>query len=60
MAVERHQDGRNDDAAAIIEDVLSDPVFAEQFPMNEIYYLLGTCYQQMGMVHEAAEAFKRS
>jgi hypothetical protein len=37
-----------------------DPVFAEQFPMNEIYYLLGTCYQEMGMAHEAAEAFKRS
>ena len=52
--------GRNDEAAAIIEDVLADPVFAEQFPMNEIYYLLGTCYQEMGMPHEAAEAFKRS
>jgi len=60
VAVEAHQAGRNDDAAAIIEDVLADPVFAEQFPMNEIYYLLGTCYQEMGMADEAAEAFKRS
>jgi tetratricopeptide (TPR) repeat protein len=60
IAVEKHQAGNNDDAAAIIEDVLADPVFAEQFPMNEIYYLLGSCYQEMGMVHEAAEAFKRS
>jgi tetratricopeptide (TPR) repeat protein len=60
VAVEAHHAGRNDDAAAIIEDVLADPVFAEQFPMNEIYYLLGTCYQEMGMQHEAAEAFKRS
>jgi hypothetical protein len=60
VAVEAHHVGRNDDAAAIIEDVLGDPVFAEQFPMNEIYYLLGTCYQEMGMAHEAAEAFKRS
>jgi tetratricopeptide (TPR) repeat protein len=60
VAVESHHAGRNDDAAAIIEDVLADPVFAEQFPMNEIYYLLGTCYQEMGMAHEAAEAFKRS
>jgi len=60
VAVEASQSGRNDDAAAIIEDVLADPVFAEQFPMNEIYYLLGTCYQEMGMAHEAAEAFKRS
>jgi tetratricopeptide (TPR) repeat protein len=60
VAVEAHHGGRNDDAAAIIEDVLADPVFAEQFPMNEIYYLLGTCYQELGMQHEAAEAFKRS
>jgi len=60
LAVEAHHAGRNDDAAAIIEDVLADPVFAEQFPMNEIYYLLGTCYQEMGLAHEAAEAFKRS
>jgi len=51
---------RNDEAAAIIEDVLADPVFAEQFPMNEIYFMLGTCYQEMGMVNEAAAAFKRS
>ena len=60
VAIEAHHAGRNDDAAAIIEDVLADPVFTEQFPMNEIYYLLGTCYQEMGMAHEAAEAFKRS
>jgi tetratricopeptide (TPR) repeat protein len=60
VAVESHHTGRTDEAAAIIEDVLADPVFAEQFPMNEIYYLLGTCYQEMGMAHEAAEAFKRS
>ncbi|MSN25467.1 MAG: tetratricopeptide repeat protein [Geobacter sp.] len=60
IAVEEQHVGRNDEAAAIIEDVLSDPVFAEQFPMNEIYYLLGTCYQEIGLMAEAAEAFKRS
>ncbi|HEY4743367.1 MAG TPA: tetratricopeptide repeat protein [Desulfuromonadaceae bacterium] len=60
VAVEAHHGGRSDEAAAIIEDVLADPVFSEQFPVNEIYYLLGTCYQEMGMAGEAAEAFKRS
>lgn len=60
VAVEEHHAGRNDDAAAIIEDVLADPVFAGQFPVNEVYYLLGTCYQEMGLAKEAAEAFKRS
>ena len=60
VAVESRHAGRTDEAAAIIEDVLADPVFAEQFPMNEVYFLLGTCYQELGMVQEAAEAFKRS
>lgn len=60
VAVEEQHAGRHDEAAAIIEDVLSDPVFAEQFPMNEVYYLLGTCYQEIGLMTEAAEAFKRS
>jgi len=60
VAVEEHHAGRNDEAAAIIEDVLGDPVFSEQFPANQVYYLLGTCYQEMGMGAEAAEAFKRS
>jgi tetratricopeptide (TPR) repeat protein len=60
MALEERNAGRNDEAAAIIEDVLADPFFAEQFPMGEVYYLLGTCYQELGMLNEAAEAFRRS
>jgi tetratricopeptide (TPR) repeat protein len=60
VAVEEHHAGHDDQAAAIIEDVLSDSVFSEQFPVNGIYYLLGSCYQRMGMVSEAAAAFKRS
>jgi len=60
VALEERNAGRNDEAAAIIEDVLADPFFAEQFPMGEVYYLLGACYQEMGMPNEAAEAFRRS
>lgn len=60
VALEEHQAGRNDDAAAIIEDVLSDPLFSEQFPMNEVYYLLGGIYQEMGMMDDAARAFRKS
>jgi len=60
VALEERSAGRNDEAAAIIEDILADPFFAEQFPMGEVYFLLGTCYQELGMVNEAAEAFGRS
>lgn len=60
VAVEMHHIGSNDDATAIINDVLADQIFAEQFPLNEVYYLLGTCYQELGLMTEAAEAFRRS
>lgn len=60
IAVEQHGNGFNDDAADIIKDVLADAVFADQFPLNEVYSLLGTCYQEIGLTAEAAEAFKRS
>jgi tetratricopeptide (TPR) repeat protein len=60
VAVELHHSGFNDEAAAIIKDVLTDQIFTEQFPMNEVYYLLGTCYQEIGLMDKAAEAFKRS
>jgi len=60
VAVERHHYGCSDEAAAIIADVLADQIFADQFPMKEVYYLLGTCYQEIGLMAEAAEAFKRS
>ncbi|MGB9080681.1 MAG: hypothetical protein WCD00_05235 [Desulfuromonadaceae bacterium] len=60
VAVEQHLDGFNGEAAAIINDVLADPIFAAQFPLNEVYYLLGTCYQEIGLMDKAAEAFKRS
>lgn len=60
VAVEQHQNGCNSEAAEIIEDVISDSVFIEQFPMKEVYYLLGICYQECGEMDRAAKAFKRS
>jgi tetratricopeptide (TPR) repeat protein len=60
VAVEQHHTGQNEGAIAIIEDVLTDVVFGEQFPLHEVYYLLGSCYQEAGLMDKAAQAFKRS
>jgi tetratricopeptide (TPR) repeat protein len=60
IAVEQHHSGQYDSASAIIEDVLADSVFGEQFPLHEVYYLLGSCYQEAGLMDKAAQAFKRS
>ncbi|MDD2899168.1 MAG: tetratricopeptide repeat protein [Desulfuromonadaceae bacterium] len=60
IAVEQHYSGNSADAVSIIQDVLADTIFSEQFPMNQVYYLLGTCYQEIGLMAEAAEAFRRS
>jgi tetratricopeptide (TPR) repeat protein len=60
VAVEQHQNGFSSEAASIIQDVLADTIFVNQFPMNEVYYLLGICYQECGQMAEAGEAFKRS
>lgn len=60
VAVEEHQACRYDSAIAILQDVLADEAFCSHFPPAEIYYLLGDCYKDAGMMDEAAEAFKRS
>lgn len=60
VAVEERQAGRNDSAVAILEDVLADTVFCEHFPVQELNYFLAECYQELGMMDKAGEAFKRS
>ncbi len=60
VALEEREYGRHDEAAAILEDVLADAVFGEHFPLQELHYLLGSCYQELGLMEQAAAAFKRS
>lgn len=47
VAFERHQDDDLFEAAAIVEDVLSDPVFCAQFPLAEVYRFLEQCYLKL-------------
>ena len=46
---ELHQMGEFEEAAAILQDVLDDTIFTEEFPMPEIHYILGVCCHEMNM-----------
>lgn len=60
VAVEERQAERYESAIVILEDVMADKVFCDHFPTKELCYLIGTCYQEMGLMDKAAEAFNRS
>lgn len=44
VAFERQQENNLEEAAAIVEDVLADPVFCAQFPMAEVHRFLEQLY----------------
>lgn len=44
-----YQQGEVEEAAALLLDVIDDPYFCEEFPIAEIWYILGLCYKQMAM-----------
>lgn len=47
VAFERHQEDDLYEAAAIVEDVLADPVFCAQFPLAEVHRFLEQCYLKL-------------
>ncbi len=53
VAFEQHQDDQFYEAAAIVEDVLADPVFCAQFPMAGVYRFLEQCYRAVNMTDKA-------
>ena len=53
-----HQQGEYEDCAAILLDVLDDKIFAEQFPLPEISYILGLCCVHLGMPRYAEDYFR--
>lgn len=52
-----HHRGEFAEAAGILFDVLDDAVFCEEFPMPEIYYVLGLCCSGMGMPRYSEDYF---
>ncbi len=59
-AFELHQQGEYAESAAILKDVLDDQFFTQEFPLPEIYYMLGLCYRQLAMPKDAEEYLRKA
>jgi tetratricopeptide (TPR) repeat protein len=55
FALACHQQGEHEEAAAILQDILADEVFVAEFPLPEIYYILGSCCQRLDFPRYAEE-----
>lgn len=58
VAFEFFQRGEFAEAAAILEDIIDDETFREEYAMAEIWHVLGSCYSGMAMP-EYAETYLR-
>lgn len=50
-----YEQGEYEEAAAILQDIIDDTLFCEQFPLPEIFYYLGQCCVKMDMPRYAEE-----
>jgi tetratricopeptide (TPR) repeat protein len=55
-----HQQGESAEAAAILIDILDDAVFSDEFPVPQIYYILGLCSSEMGMPRYAEDYYREA
>lgn len=60
MAFGHYQAGEYEESAALLLDVLDDAVFSEEFPIPEIHFILGLCYQHMAMPKCAEEYLREA
>lgn len=60
VAFALHQQGEFEEAAAILQDVLDDAVFSEEFRLPEVSYILGHCCANLGMPRYAEEYFREA
>ena len=49
-----------EECGAILRDVLDDIVFSEEFPMPEVWYHLGLCYQNLAMPKDAEKCVQEA
>lgn len=59
-AFELHEQGEYAESAAILQDVLDDQFFIKEFPLPEIYYMLGLCYRKLAMPKYAEEYLREA
>lgn len=55
-----YQTGEFEECAAILNDVLDDLAFCERFPLPEVWYYLGQCYQNLAMPRNAEDCFSEA
>lgn len=60
VALDSHQQGEYEAAAAILQDILDDEIFREEFPLPEVWYVLGDCYKGLGMPRYAEDYLKEA
>jgi len=57
-AISCHQSGDYEESIAILQDVLMDPVFREEFPIPEIHCVIGKGFTALDMPKYAEEEFR--
>ncbi len=60
VAFEHFQQKEWAEAAAILEDVLDDALFCAEYPLAEIYYILGVCYVELQMPRYGEDYLRRA
>lgn len=60
VAFSNFQTGNYEEALAILQDVLTDQVFREEFPIAEIHSVMGKSFSELGMPKYAEEEFRNA
>jgi len=55
-----YQGGDFEECAAILRDVLDDLAFCEEFPLPEVWYYLGLCFQNLAMPRDAEKCLREA
>ena len=60
VAFSQFQAGDFEESLAILQDVVRDPVFREEFAVAEIHSVMGKCFAELGMPKYAEEEFREA